>query len=69
MTSIVALGRKELFFIFGRYLVYAMQLAKGSTLAYFINALRLHLFSKIELNQFINKPSEKAAFGSPKISN
>jgi IS4 transposase len=30
-----------------------------------INALRLHLFAKIELNQFINKPFEKSGHWEP----
>jgi IS4 transposase len=30
-----------------------------------INALRLHLFAKIELNQFINKPFEKSSHWEP----
>jgi hypothetical protein len=30
-----------------------------------INALRLHLFEKIELNQFINKPFEKSSHWGP----
>jgi hypothetical protein len=34
-----------------------------------IYALCLHLFAKIKLNQFINKPFEKESIGSPQISN
>jgi hypothetical protein len=30
-----------------------------------INALRLHLFAKIEPNQFINKPFEKSSHWEP----
>jgi hypothetical protein len=36
-----------------------------SNLSNLINALRLHLFAKIELNQFINKPFEKSSHWEP----
>lgn len=51
MSIVSSLGRKEFFFILGRYIVYALQLAKGFTLAYFLGPFFFGIYGYFMLYQ------------------